>query len=635
MKAHTTVAFVGNPNTGKSTVFNALSGSRQKVSNLPGVTVEKKSAFVKIADKKFTFVDLPGCYSLRPSSQDEKITIHYLQGKPDLIFFILDATNLKRNLYLLSQIMQLKIPVVVLMTMTDILKKRGISLDIEKLSECIGLKVIPVNGKESDSVHFVKNELAAKPIPASSPNPIMDRLRKEYLRLNPKIKKIPGTVMPQIHYQWINQILSSLEEPANTRQKGWVQKIDAFLTNRYSGLLVFVGIMYVMFQTIYTWSEPVMSLIENFFHFLSQKAQSLFLDHPVLNSLIADGILQGVGSVVVFLPQIIFLFLFIAFLEDSGYITRAVFLMDKVFAWSGLNGRSFVPMLSSFACAVPGIMSARAISDPKVRLATILVSPLMSCSARLPIYVLMIGTFIEPKYGSSWAAFTLFSMHAIGPLLSLPISKLITGNYQKTHESVFFMEMPPYRLPYLRNILYRGYHAGIKFLTKAGGVILALSLVIWALSYFPRDLSDTSETKQTYQLENSYLGSAGKTIQPIFAPLGFDWKVTIGLLSAFPAREVIISSLGILYNIEDDSDEMSLRKKLAQAKKSDGTPVHTPLTAISLMIFFALCCQCMSTLAVMYRELGGLKWPVVTFLYMTTLAYLFSLCAYQLGRFFI
>ncbi len=636
-------------------------------------------ATIQISGRTFALVDLPGCYSLQGSSKDEKITIDYLLGKlqknekalsnPDLIFFILDATNLKRNLYLLSQTIQLKIPIVVVLTMTDIIKKNKIAFDADALSKQLGLKVVSVVGKQPDTMENLKNELSKGELPLEPNRQVFEKLMNEYLKLNSHIKKISKAMMPQIHYQWANKILEACGGQKQKLQKPWVRTFDAFLTGRYSGLFVFTGVMYCMFQLIYRWSEPVMGLIENFFAYLSQSLShfSWLLNHPILYSLVADGILQGVGSVIVFLPQVIFLFLFIAILEDSGYITRAVFLMDKIFSWGGLSGRSFVPMLSSFACAVPGILSARVIADQKIRLATILVSPLMSCSARLPIYILMIGTFIEPTYGSSWAAFTLFLMHAIGPMLSLPISRLVTRNYQKSPKPVFFMEMPPYRLPYLKNIFYQGYHAGNKFLSKAGGVILVFSMIIWALSYFPKDENITQEVHQKYEksikilkerqakkevsqmllkreqelsarhLEKSYLGTLGKTIQPFFAPLGFDWKITIGLLSAFPAREVIISSLGILYNIRDESSEKTsgLREKLASARNSDGQPTYTPLFSISLMIFFAFCCQCMSTLAVMYRELNSWVWPVVTFFYMTSLAYLSSLFVYQIGSLFL
>ena len=445
-----TVAFVGNPNTGKTSVFNSLSGSRQKVSNLPGVTIERKLAKIQINGKTFTLVDLPGCYSLQGSSKDEQITIDYLLGKlkerekapskPDLIFFIADATNLKRNLYLLSQTIQLKIPIIVVLTMTDIIKKNNIDFDVNALSKQLGLPVIPVVGKQPNTMKSLKNELSKGSIPPKPNQQTLEKLMSEYLKLNSHVKTISKAMMPQIHYQWANNIIESCGIQQRRPQKLWMRRFDAFLTNRYSGLFVFTGIMYFMFQMIYHWSEPVMGFIESFCTYLAQllSHSSWLLNHPILYSLVADGILQGVGSVIVFLPQVIFLFLFIAILEDSGYITRAVFLMDKVFSWNGLSGRSFVPMLSSFACAVPGILSARVIADQKIRLATILVSPLMSCSARLPIYILMIGTFIEPTYGSSWAAFTLFLMHAIGPILSLPISRLVTQNYQKSHTSCFF-----------------------------------------------------------------------------------------------------------------------------------------------------------------------------------------------------
>jgi len=433
--------------------------------------------------------------------------------------------------------------------------------------------------------------------------------------------------------------------------------IDRLLIHRFFGLAIFAAVMYLMFQGIYTWAGPFMDGIEASFGWLGGLSEGWLAGMPMLQSLIADGLIGGVGSVVIFLPQILILFVFVAFLEDSGYLARAAFLMDKLIAWTGLNGRSFIPMLSGFACAVPAIMAARVMPDPKARMATILITPLMSCSARLPVYVLLIGAFIEPELGAGWAAFTLFAMHGLGLLVALPIAWFLNRSLLKTPATPFVLEMPPYRMPKWRNVLFRSAQAGKNFLAKAGAIILACSIVIWALSYFPRPDAVRENIEARYQqqtaasveaqaeltrrmeneiagayLEQSILGRMGKAVQPLFAPLGFDWKISVGILGAFPAREVIIATLGIVYNVgEADESSPNLRTKLQEERGSDGRPVFTPLVAIALMVFFALCSQCMSTLAVIRRELNSWGWTLFVFAYMTVLAYLFGLGVYQIG----
>ena len=690
-QAEFTVALIGNPNTGKSTIFNALSGSKQKIANFPGVTVEKKTAFKKLGEQWVRFIDLPGCYSLQAASKDEKIAVDYLKGntpnekKPDLILFICDATNLKRNFYLLSQIIEFGIPILVVLTMIDRLGlpadiqssenfKKGLKL--KKIEGILGLNIIPVVSYRQEHLEYLKKKLFQRIPPPPPQNLLMQRIIQQYLKDSQgdmANDKIPAYVFPRLRYQWaseISQTFTSQQEGLSgysfSDKKTWSGKLDKFLTHKYSGFLFFIGVVYIMFELMYSCSEPIMEQIETGIQALSGFVDQNFMAHPIWNSMLVDGIIPGVGAVLIFLPQVVFLFMFIALLEDSGYIARAVFLMDKIFSWSGLNGRSFVPMLSSFACAVPGIISARVISDHKTRLATVLVSPLMSCSARLPIYILLIGAFIEPVYGSFWAGFTLFFMHMIGPLVALPVSKIIASNYQAKHNPVFFLEMPPYRKPLIKNILYSGYLASKKFLMKAGGIILALSFLIWLLSYFPRNPEVEKKIRESYNqktgmyqkagdtanidlhnqkiegeiaskyLEDSYLGRVGKAVQPIFQPLGYDWKITVAILSAFPAREVFISSMGILYNVDAGSDnEKNIREKLAYSREKKGMTSQNPLFALSLMIFFALCCQCMSTLVVIQRELGSWGWAFFTFVYMTSLAYVFAFVVYQVGFIFV
>lgn len=456
----------------------------------------------------------------------------------------------------------------------------------------------------------------------------------------------PAALVTQ-RYQWAEAIVQRVEKRSE-KALTFSRKLDRILTHRFFGLIIFAAVMFLMFQSIYTWAVPFMDLIETGISTLSDVVGSSLAARPLLASIMVDGMIAGVGSVIVFLPQIVILFLFVAVLEDSGYLSRAAFLMDKLLGWTGLNGRAFIPMLSSFACAVPGIMAARVMPDPKARMATILVSPLMSCSARLPVYILLISAFIEPRFGASWAAVTLFAMHGIGLLIALPIAWILNKGILKTPDMPFILELPVYRLPNWTNVVFRAYEAGKKFTVRAGTVIFAFSIIIWALSYFPRPdhIADDIRAQAQSQdallidqqiagayLEQSYLGTAGKAIQPIFGPLGFDWKITVGILGAFPAREVILSTLGIIYQIgEADEESDDLKQRMAAESWPDGSQVFTPLVAIVLMIFFALCSQCMSTLITVQRELNSWKWAGFLFTYMTALAYLLSLVTYQGGK---
>ena len=721
------IAVVGNPNTGKSTLFNTLCGTRQKVGNYPGVTVERKLGRATLGDIPLEFIDLPGGYSLRADSYDEQVVVDSLMGRisgqprPDLVLFVLDATNLERNLYLFSQIAEVGMPLVVALTMTDLLEKNGVEVDLPLLEKKLGVPVVSVPGGDKPSTERLKEvlvrSLETPPYPVEAgifPGELEKLTDSLFAKLNRTVSlgrfearnlifstrdplnnlfkddaearatleltriraREKGFTSPSritvARYNWARQVVSQAESRAPDKKALFSQKLDAFLTHRVFGLLAFTGIMCLVFLSIYTWAAPLMDGIETVFSAVSDYVGAFFVNSPVLGSLITDGIIGGVGSVLVFLPQIIILFIFIAALEDSGYLARAAFLMDKLLGWTGLNGRAFIPMLSSFACAIPGVMSARVMSDPRARLTTILIAPLMSCSARLPVYILMIGAFIEPvfraKYGASIAALisglALFAMHGVGLLAAMPIAWVLNRKVLKTPTVPFVMELPPYRRPNLRNVYIRVSEAAKKFTVRAGTVIFALTIVIWALTFFPRPASIAAGLEAEYRgkiealeaaggdaaavldlessrdkriasayLEQSYLGRTGKFIQPIFAPLGYDWKITVGLLGAFPAREVIISTLGIIYSV-GDVDETSgvLRDKLRSEKYPDGRPIFTPLVALSVMVFFALCCQCMSTVITVQKELGSRKWGIFLFVYMTGLAYLAALGVFQVGR---
>ncbi len=688
------IAILGNPNTGKSTLFNSLSKTQQRIANYPGVTIDQKLGEIQLDKLKVELIDLPGSYSLRAISPDEQVAVDVLMGRlgepPELVIFILDAINLQRNLFLFTQLCETQIPVVVALTMTDQLEREGIALDQQKLSKQLGVPVVDFYARSSASVQNFKNELKKyllnPPAPPQAPikYPLnLDRVitdlqeqTSSFLTLTKfegsqllffddeplfelhddqlsqvvarQREKLNGTTYEQLNnlrFAWAAKVTDAVEK-RSARKKSWVQILDSILTHKVFGLLIFTAIMYLVFSAIYSWATPMIDGIEWVFGWLGE--QATIDSMPALTSLISDGIIGGVGSVVVFLPQIIILFIFIALLEASGYLARASFLMDKLFSWSGLNGRSFIPMLSSFACAIPGVMAARVMPDARARLTTILISPLMSCSARLPVYLLLISAFIEPQFGVGVAAFTLFAMHALGLFIALPMAWVLNKGFLKTPPLPFVLEMPPYRLPHWRNVFYRVLEASKKFMVRAGTIIFAMSLVIWFLSYFPRPAEVAQQIQKANpelsaeQLENktsaayleqSYLGRAGKFVQPIFAPLGYDWKISVGILGAFPAREVIIATLGIVYNVGADVDEESAQLKdiMKKEKRADGSPVYTPLLAFSLMIFFALCAQCMSTIATVQRELKSTKWAVFLFFYMTALAYLFALGFYQAG----
>jgi len=694
------ILLAGNPNTGKTTVFNALCGTRQKVGNFPGVTVEKKSGLVDLGNGSAEVVDLPGLYSLDPLSPDEEVASEGIRAcvpgmaGADLLVFVMDATNIKRNLYLLSQVADCQRPVLVVLTMVDLLDREGIELDANKLEQAIALPLVCFDGRTAQGLQELKTAMQraldnpqisqpGTPLPQPAllavqtlqqAHPGLCRLDALELladrgKSNHSAKAVelardlagdlpeqsrPNPATTAIwRYQWADRVVAACERRLSTAPS-LSMRIDRWLLHRFWGLLFFLAIMVLMFQTIYQWAVPFMDAIEGAFSFMGARLGAALESMPLLRSLAVDGVLAGVGSVLVFLPQIVLLFLFVAILEDSGYLARAAFLMDKLLGWTGLNGRAFIPLLSSFACAVPGIMAARVMPDPKARMATILVAPLMSCSARLPIYILLISAFIEPQFGPGVAAMTLFAMHALGLLLALAVAFLLNRGVLRTPAMPFIMEMPAYRRPLAYNVLLRAYDAGKRFTLRAGTVIFAFSIVIWVLSTFPRprevetqlrlqetargaalDGPEWERNLQGAYLEQSWLGRMGKAIQPAFAPLGFDWRITVGILSAFPAREVILSTFGIIYRSGDEEAATSLKSRMAEEQWPDGRPVFTPLTAVVLMIFFALCSQCMSTLATVQRELNSWKWAGFLFFYMTALAYLVSMATYQVGRWWL
>lgn len=713
-----TIALIGNPNTGKTSLFNALTGQKQRVGNYPGVTVEKKSGLWKLSKtESVTVIDLPGTYSLSAQTIDERITVDVLSGNipdlsPSLMIVVIDAENLQRNLFLASQASELGVPIVIALNCWDIAERKGIQIDSKLLEKRLGVPVVPTVANQTKGIanlaDAVKKSLKQKTImvrpkwPESihkaietlkedlcqineksqalsngevqrlifdASSAVTDRLKGEKEQIISAINKAketvhkggfhPNAVESIIRFRFLKPILADIIARQATLKKGsHTESIDQLLLHRFWGLVIFVGMMYLVFQSVYSWSGPFMQLIEEGIAKVQSFASAALASTPMLQSLIVDGVLSGVGAFVIFLPQILVLFLFISLLEETGYMARAAFLMDKLFQWCGLNGKSFVPLLSSYACAIPGILATRTINDKKIRIITIMIAPLMSCSARLPIYILMIGIFVEPTYGPAISGITLFFMHFIGLLVAAPAAYLLNKSIQrKSISTPFVMELPRYRIPNLKSIYERIYESGYAFISSAGTLIFAFTIIIWALFYFPRPAALETEIRNqsvvelideaslqakidsTY-LEQSFGGQLGKKLQPLFNSAGYDWKITVAVIASFPAREVIIATLGILYSLGGEMDENSrdLRASLKNSTWEDGErkgmPVFNIAVAFSIMIFFALCMQCGATVAIIAQELNW-SWAIGSFVTLSLLAWIASILTYQSINFFL
>lgn len=684
------IVTIGNPNTGKSTLFNALTGLRQKVGNFPGVTVEHLVGQADFGDGPVTLVDLPGTYSLSAQSPDEMVAVDVLLGRqpevgqPSLVLIVIDASNLRRNLFLASQVLELGLPTVVALTMTDMLEAGGVELDAGKLGDRLDCPVVSLavpRGNGLDTLKACLRDALAQPRPhtlvlnktlraksatlaaslvgaGTSPlhpveveRALTDRGGHAEARLLARFgEALAGqlaalrteigqgrdmaTLEARERYLWINRIVAEVEQREEP-QRGWRDQLDIVLNHPLYGALAFLLAMGVVFQSVFAWASPLMEAIDSGTTVLGDAVRAR-LEPGLLSSFIVDGVIAGVGSVVVFLPQILILFAFIILLEDSGYMSRAAFLVDRLMRWCGLSGQSFIPMLSSFACAVPGIMGTRVIANPQDRLATILAAPFMTCSARLPVYTLLISAFVPQR---TWLfglinlqGLVLLAFYLLGLLGAVVTAFLVKRVLQRGGVTRFLMEMPPYRWPSLRSVLVKLIgRAGI-FLRRAGSIIFLVSVLVWGFASFPAhpDL-DPQE-----QLSQSYLGRASQVIAPVFAPLGWDWKVTAAVLASFPAREVVIAVLGTLYAVEteDDDDRASLISRIQDASFDDGRPVYTLPMVLGLMVFYALCLQCVSTLAVIRRETGGWRWPIIAWCYMSGLGYLGALACFKLGTLF-
>jgi len=651
------IAIAGNPNAGKTTLFNALTGLKQKVANYPGVTVERKEGIWKLDEIQARLIDLPGLYSLDATSLDEQIARDVLTGKvanlpkPNVIIAVVDATNLERNLYLVTQLFEYEIPVVVALTMVDIFEKQEHEIDTKKLAELLQTPVVSVTAKNGRGIE----ELAENVISAISAEKksIPFELNEDGESENSKIFA---------RYNFISNVVQESVKHNDLERHNFSEKIDRVLTHKFFGLVILLSVLLLVFQTIFSWAELPMQLLETGFGTLGEFVKNN-LPEGILADLIVDGIIAGVGGVLVFLPQILLLFLFISILEDSGYMARAAFLLDKIMSKFGLHGKAFLPLMSSFACAIPGIMATRTIENPKDRLATILIAPFMSCSARLPVYTLMIATFFagQTAFGFiSMGAVLMLSMYALGIIMAILAAFILKKTLLKSETPPFVMELPPYRLPNFRTVFQNMFLRAGLFLKRAGTVILAISIILWTLTYFPRPAETANpeedaakfqtvvetcgceieaakrieEEKQSLALQNSYAGKLGQIIEPVIAPLGFDWKIGVALIASFAAREVLVSTLSIIYNVGKDSeaDSETLIQAIRDAKRADGSPVWTPLTAITLMVFFVLAIQCMSTVAVVRRETNSWLWTFFMIAYMTILAYVAAFLTYQGGK---
>jgi ferrous iron transport protein B len=663
-----TVVVAGNPNAGKTSLFNALTGLRQKVANYPGVTVERKTGEWALDDRipPASLIDLPGLYSLNPTSLDEQIARDVLLGRqpgladPDVTIVVVDATNPVRNLYLATQLIETERPVVIALTMFDLAERSGLKINVRKLSAELGVPVIPVVAKQriglDDLARAVlkvnrEHHIGRGSIPTVREGSVWAP-NEAFGDRNPANRQ---TNLIR-RYAMIERIVSEAVDVKNDGRTRISERIDRVVTHRIFGPVILLLVMLFVFQAIFSWASLPMTLIDSVFTGLADLVRA-HLPASILTDLLADGIIAGVGGVLAFLPQILLLFFFISLLEDSGYMARAAFLMDRLMRAVGLHGKAFVPLLSSFACAVPGIMATRTIEHPKDRITTIMIAPFMSCSARLPIYTLVIAALFSGKTVLgfiSLGAVIIMAMYLFGILAAILVALVMKRTVLKAPPTSFVMELPPYRLPDARNVGHALLSRCSIFLRKAGTVILAMSILFWALAAFPRassaplplgegkgerDLAVTqaltpslSQRERANQIQNSFAGRAGRFIEPVIAPLGFDWKIGVGLISSFAARETIISTLNIVYNVGDDSaNKSSLVGAMRNARRADGSRVWTPLTGLSLILFFLLACQCMSTVAIVRRETNSWRWPLFMVSYMLVLAYVVSLITYQGG----
>jgi len=703
-KSNLHIALVGNPNSGKSSLFNALTGLNQKVGNFPGVTVDKKTGVSELAPGlSVNIVDLPGTYSLYPKRADEWVTYKVLLNQDpsvhaDMVILLVDASNLKRNLLFCSQIIDLKIPVVVALTMMDLAGQKGIEIDVDGLERELGIPVVAVNPRKNKGIPQLKKivELRARQLHQTPPRAFIDNhglasgAIQDVRKLFPEASDYTAIhyLINHEHFDFNNDLQSKIEniesahafnhtriqadeilqrygrikqimqhtvmEPDPLEKTLFTEKLDKLFLDRTWGYIILLGVLFLLFQSVFWIAQFPMDAIDWTFSRLGGWLGHI-LPEAWWSDLLVNGLLAGLSGILVFVPQIMILFGLITILEDTGYMARISFLTDKLMRKVGLNGKSVMPMISGFACAVPAIMSARNIENKKERLLTILITPLMSCSARLPVYTILIALVIPRKevlgiFGLQ--GLVMMGLYLLGTVMAMVVSYVAKWFINLKEKSFFILELPIYRAPRWNNVVVTMISKAKIFVVDAGKVIMVISLILWALSSFgpghridnaraaydqqirqhPEQAVELGKEKQAAALENSYAGLLGKVVEPVIRPLGYDWKIGIALITSFAAREVFVGTMATLYSVEGgkDADQQTLRQRMQSARREDGRPVYTLASGVSLMVFYVLAMQCMSTLAVVRRETRSWKWPVIQLVYMTGLAYLMSLLAFQL-----
>ena len=709
-RANASVAVVGNPNSGKSTLFNRLTGLRQRIGNYPGVTVERHVGTLKVGDESIELIDLPGTHALSAHSLEEQIAVDVILGhmegtaNPDGILAVVDATNLYQGLYLVQQLLELERPLVVALTMSDAAELEGLKIDVAELERRIGgAPVCPVVATSGQGIGKLRELLGGiesldAPIPGQTWPELTEAARElaghadEDIRLAEverllidgpsearealvsrlgddapsRLRELrarlfgdepPIAVEARLRYRWVRSVMDDVVQKA-TAFHGWQARVTAFLNRPIPGTIGLFVVMAIVFQAVFAWATPLMDMIDAATVSLGGMIAGSLGDNA-FSSLLADGVIAGVGSVVIFLPQIMILFLFIILLEDSGYLARAAYLMDRAMRSVGLSGQSIIPMISSFACAVPGIMATRVIPSRRDRIATILAAPFMTCSARLPVYALLIAAFVPAQQVGflNLQGLVLFGLYMFGIVMGVLTALLIRQTALRGPKPPFALMLPAFRRPNIRTVLIQLLGRAKVFLYRAGTVIFAVAVIVWALAYFPRSnevapyaeaqraqaeatltgealesaLADIDNQAAAMQLEQSWLGRAGHFVEPVFRPLGWDWRVSAAVIAGFPAREVVVAVLGTVYAVGDEADEARLSDRLKSARWPDGSLVFTLPMVLGLLIFYACCLQCAATLAVMRRETNTWRWPAFAWLYMTSIGYLGALLAFQLG----
>ena len=719
------VIVAGNANSGKTTVFNALTGARAQVGNYPGVTVTRSSRRITVqGGRAVEVVDLPGTYSLTAHSPDEQVAVDAVLGRhansPDAVVVVIDAGALERGLYLAVQIIETGVPVIIALNMLDEAEASGADFDTTRLEEWLGARVVPTVASKGIGLDVLREAVATTVHTARRDEVVWQGFSQRVETELEKVERaltdtgfsatlaatrswavwsllslepddatgsgLPAAIQRAVstardgaaetawrldqdiigaRYHWIETVVRDVRSVVREDTRAWTNRLDAILTQRVSGMVVFAVVMAFLFEALFAWSEPLIALIEGLTVALQGGVTAVLPPGP-LQGLMVDGVIAGVGNVVVFVPQIAMLFLFIALLEDVGYLSRVAFVIDRVMGRVGLHGKAFVPMLSGFACAIPAVMATRTIESRRDRLITMLTLPMVSCSARLPVYALVTAVIFVPDqrvFGLlSAGAVVLFSMYALSVAATLCAATVLRRTVLRGPRLPLVLELPPYRVPVWRNVVLTTWQRVRKFLVDAGTIILTMTIILWALLSYPKsteiegryeleraavaastsdpdtlaaELSDLSGLEAGEQIRYSVAGRVGQTVEPLLEPLGFDWRIGVGILGAFAAREVFVSTLGIVFGIEEaDEESPTLRSSLQSAERVDGSPLMTPLTGVSLMVFFVLACQCMSTIVVVRKESGTWGWPVFMFTYMSVLAYVASLIVYQVGTAF-